>query len=170
MATVAPTFAPSSIGTVIYDERHPDSRAFAFEFVQRGIMPLDASAGIDALWSGPIRQLLEERPKARIAGFTSPADFETMKRLAAETSRATLYEGAHDFGPTGLTTTIVYAGPRAHEFTWMLGEAGNDWPPTLAHAVLTASLIGPDRQQERITTLGAQARGDVGPLVSWVIG
>jgi hypothetical protein len=170
LATVAPTFAPTAIAAVIYDDRLPESRAFAFEFAQRGIQPFETGDDVATLWNGALGTLLEERPKARIAGLTVTDDFEALRRLAAERSLSTLYEGSHDFRPTRMTTEIVHSGPRSPDFVWMMRDAGADWPPTLAHAVLVARLTGPGRQHERVVTLGANAPSTPEPLTSWVIG
>lgn len=170
LATVSPLHAPASVGAVVYDDRLPDTRAFAFEFAQRGVMPLDIAAGAEALWTGPLRALLKERPKARIAGLTTAEDFAALQKLGAGKSLATLYEGTHHFVATRMTSRIVHAGPKAHDFLWMLREAGADWQPTLAHTILTARLAGPGRQNERVVTMGARTANGADTLVSWVIG
>jgi hypothetical protein len=170
LVTTAPSLAPASIAAVVYDGRLAHSRAFAFEFAQRGIAPLNASGGIVGLWNGPLRAIFDEQPKARIGGMTTADDFAILQKLGAAQSLATLYEGSHEFEAGRMTTKIVHAGPRVHDFAWMLREAGADWPPTLAHAILTAPLKGPGRQTDSIVTLRAKTLQNAGPVMSWVVG
>ncbi len=169
-ATVAPAYAPNAIAAAVYDDRIPESHAFAFECSQRSIRPVAMNGDIAAVWNGPLAALLDERPKARIAGLTTTEDFETLRKLAAGRSLSTLFEGSHDFRPNRMTTEIVHAGPRAADFVWMMRDAGPDWAPTIAHAVLVAPLKGPGRQHERVVTLGAKAPSTTEPLTSWVLG
>ena len=158
------------IAAVVYDSHLSDARTFAAEFGQRGAVLLPTDEDAAQLWDGTIRILLESQPKARIAGLTSHADFAVMQTLGAERSLTTLYEGWHDCRGARTLTHMVHAGPRAHDFGWMLRDAGADWPPALAHAILTAPLTGRGRHQERIVTRTPRAADNPGALVSWVLG
>jgi hypothetical protein len=160
----------ASIAGVVYDARYSDTRAFAAEFGQRGVMLLQTDGDAARLWQGPIKALLDANPSARLAGLTSHADLAVLQTLGAERSLATLYEGWHDCRGSRTLTHMVHAGPRAHDFGWMLREAGADWPPALAHAILTAPLSGRGRHQERIVTTTPRSADNPGALVSWVIG
>jgi len=170
LATVAPTFAPTAIVAAVVDGKYSEARTFAGEFAQRGVLAFDTGGDIARLWESSLKPLLEERPQARIAGFTPETDFDEIRRLAADNSLSVLLEGRHESGPARTRSHIVYAGLRSHDFAWMLREAGSIWPPALAHTILGASLTGEGRHEETIVSVGNKAPDNPGLFVSWVIG
>lgn len=169
-ASTEPKRRRKPISAVVYDARYSDARAFASEFAHRGITALPTKGNASQLWHERIVALLETNSTARIAGLTSHGDFAVLQTLGAERGLVTVYEGWHDCRGARTLTHMVHAGPRAHDFGWMLREAGPDWPPALAHAILAAPLSGRGRHQERIVSAATRAADNPGALVSWVLG
>ena len=89
-AAVAPP-----ITAAIYDERHPDARAFAAALQRGGVTPFPVRGDLIGLWYGDLGTLLR-RQGGRVAGLTTYADFAIARSCGRELALRAIVEATHD--------------------------------------------------------------------------
>jgi hypothetical protein len=151
----------------IYDERFPDSVAFALAARTLGVQTSAFQGDITGLWFNDLDARWRE-DQAVVAGLTTEAALFCLEHLARDHRMRVVYRGEHEFLSSGQVEHSFQRPDVALAYAQMLGRGDPaNWAAPLARLVTGFSSLPGMRHLD--STPPAPARPDDQLLVSWVI-
>jgi hypothetical protein len=167
-ASAAP-LSPMPFYKVVFDERFPDSVAFASEMKRLGVATHGIRGDMTDLW---YRELYPQWQKAPvpIAGLTGHGPLFCLERLAWDHGMRVMFRGEHQYRTDGCVEHVVSAHEAVLRHTAGLAAAGSNWSAQLAGLVSTCGQGRLETSAAIVTHLGESSQADQETLFSWVIG
>lgn len=160
--------APLAFYTAVFDERFPDSVAFAAEMRRRGIATRGIIGDMTDLWYRELYPQWKKEP-VPIAGLTAHGPLFCLERLAWDHRMRVVFRGEHQYRPDGCVEHVISAPEAVHRDAASLASAGLDWSIHIAGLVGRCSRDRLETRPAIVTRLGEPIRVDQEPLFSWVI-
>ncbi len=160
--------APLAFYTAVFDERFPDSVAFAAEMRRLGIATRGIIGDMTDLWYRELYPQWKKEP-VPIAGLTAHGPLFCLERLAWDHGMRVVFRAEHQYRLDGCVAHTISAPEAVHGDAGGMASAGLDWTIHLAGLV---GRCGHGRLETRpsiVTRLGEPIRADREPLFSWVI-
>jgi hypothetical protein len=161
--------SPMPFYKVVFDERFPDSVAFAAAMKQLGVAIHGIKGDMTDLWYHELQPQWQKRP-VPIAGLTAHGALFCLERLAWDHGMRVMFRAEHRYRPDGCIEHVVSAHKAVLRDAADLATAGSNWSARLAGLVSTCGQGRLETSPAVVTRLGESPRADQETLFSWVIG
>jgi hypothetical protein len=153
----------------VFDEKFPESVAFAGEMRRLGVSTDGIAGDMTGLWYSDFHPQWTKKPAA-IAGLTAYGPLFCLERLAWDHGMRVVFRGEHRYRPDACIEHVISAPPPALRDTDALRAAGSNWSAQVARLAIRS---GPGRLETSPVIVtpaaGVSARNENEPLFSWVI-
>ncbi len=160
---------PMPFFKVIFDERFPDSVAFAEEMKRLGVACHGISGDMTDLWYRELYPQWQKSP-VPIAGLTAHGPLFCLERLAWDHGMRVMFRAEHQYRADGCIEHVVSAHEAVLRDAAGLATAGSNWSAHLAGLVSTCGQGRLETSPAIVTRLVESAHADRETLFSWVIG
>jgi hypothetical protein len=152
--------------TVVYDERFPDSVAFARRARVQGLRVSAIQGDITRLWYDDLYHRWKMGPAA-IAGLTAADAFFCLEMFGADAGLRRVLKVEHRAGAGGVEHRMEGPAPLLREAS--LADCGPAWPARMAQLAARCPASRARRIETVAATAGETLQGDYPALVSWVL-
>jgi hypothetical protein len=159
---------PLPLYKVVFDERVPDSVAFADEMRRRGAVLQAIRGDITDFWYRELYAVWQQAPVA-IAGLTAHGPMFCLEQLARDYRMRVVFLAEHQYRADACVEHSVSASEPVMRHAASLADAGTDWSTHVARLIHSCA---PGRRQPAQTLVTSAAHGAPAgqdPLFSWVI-
>ncbi len=157
-----------SFHTAVFDERFPESVAFAAEMARLGVATRGIKGDMTALWYHELQPVWSSNPVA-IAGLTAHGPLFCLERLAWDHGMRVRFRAEHQFRPDGCVEHSISASGNVLDDASVLGAAGNAWGAQVARLLDRCAQRPESTTRIVVTRLQNPVHLDREPLFSWVI-
>ena len=152
--------------TVVYDDRFPDSVAFAHQARRQGLRTSSIRGDITSLWYDDLYHRWKMGPAA-IAGLTAPDALFCLETFGADAGLRRVLKVEHRAGGQGIEHKLEGPSPLVQDAA--LDLCGAAWPGRMAQLAARCPASRARRMETAAGTHGARLRADYPSLVSWVL-
>jgi hypothetical protein len=160
---------PMPFYKVVFDERFPDSVAFADAMKRLGVSAHGIKGDMTDLWYRDLYPQWQKAP-VPIAGLTAHGALFCLERLAWDHRMRVMFRAEHVYRPDGCVEHIVSAHEAVLRSADRLAAAGSNWSVLLAQLVSTCGQGHLATSPAIVTRLAVAPQADQETLFSWVIG
>ena len=160
--------APVSFYTAVFDERFPESIAFAAEMARLGVPTHGIKGDMTALWYHELQPLWSKTPVA-IAGLTAHGPLFCLERLAWDHGMRVRFRAEHQFRADDCVEHSISASGDVLDGASALVSAGNAWSTHVARLLGRCSQRPEPVARTVMTRLQEPVITNREPLFSWVI-
>lgn len=161
--------APMPFYKVVFDERFPDSVAFAAAMKQLGVAIHGIKGDMTDLWYHELQPQWQKSP-VPIAGMTAQGPLFCLERLAWDHGMRVMFRAEHQYRADGCIEHVVSAHEAVLRDAAGLATAGSNWSAHLAGLVSTCGQGRLETSPAIVTRLEESPGVDQETLFSWVIG
>jgi len=152
--------------TVVYDERFPDSVAFAAQARRQGLRVSAIRGDVTRLWYDDLYHRWKKGPAA-IAGLTAPDALFCLETLGNDAGLRRVLKVEHRAGAGGVEHRLE--GPARLLQQASLDACGGAWAGRMAQLAGRCPAVRAGRIETVSASEGATLRTDYPSLVSWVL-
>lgn len=166
-ASSAP-LAATAFYKVVFDERFPESVAFAAEMQRRGSVIHGITGDMTDLWYHDLHAQWRTNP-APIAGLTAHGPLFCLERLAWDYGMRVVFRAEHQYRADACMEHTLSAPDALLREAANLTSAGEQWSRQMATLVSRCPLPGPLSSASILSSSAHRGDADRDPLFSWVI-
>jgi hypothetical protein len=169
LSASALSLPPMPFYKVVFDERFPDSVAFAAEMKRLGVAVHGIRGDMTDFWYHELYPQWRKSP-VPIAGLTGHGPLFCLERLAWDHGMRVMFRAEHQYRPDGCVEHVMSAHEAVLRDAFGLATAGSNWSAQLAGLVSRCGQGRLETSPAIVTRLGEPPRMDQETLFSWVIG
>ena len=167
-AAASPAPSASAFYKVVFDERFPESVAFAAEMKRRGATIHGIAGDMTDLWYHDLYARWRTSP-APLAGLTAHGPLFCLERLAWDHGMRVLFRAEHQFRADACVEHVLSAPDAVLNEAANLTSAGEHWSLYIASLVSRCPLLGSQSSASLLSTSAHGGGADRDPLFSWII-
>ncbi len=152
----------------VFDERFPESAAFAAEMQRLGVATHGIAGDMTDLWYYDLHPRWMKTP-VPIAGLTAHGPLFCLERLAWDHGMRVTFRAEHRFRPDGCVEHVISADESVLRDAGALRTAGSNWSKHIAGLVNRCGQTRVETRPAIVTALGQPRATEQDPLYSWVI-
>ncbi len=163
-----PSPPPTAFYKVVFDERFPESVAFAAEMKRLGATIHGITGDMTDLWYHDLRAQWQTDP-APIAGLTAHGPLFCLERLAWDHGMRVTFRAEHQYRADACMEHTLSAPDAVLSEATNLKMAGEHWGRSMASLVSRCPGTGPRSSASIVSPSAHLGDADRDPLFSWII-